>query len=220
METAKLNNKSDRTVVVSAYDVEDGRRRDYSIEPGGLSDLMRAVDAVALAQTRDYLTVSKGFVEPGEVLDPAIEGVALGKYAGHETVAASKAPAVIGEGLTVVDDRQAPGVADSGASIARAGAVDVPGGGTAETSTDGASSTPGVVDTGDTSPASGASVQEIADASAAAVVEALKGEALDSALRDRGLSTSGTADEKRARVAEFDAAQAEPNPNAEPTPTS
>lgn len=33
----------------------------------------------------------------------------------------------------------------------------------------------------------------------------LKGQALEDALKDRGLSTSGTADEKRARVAEHDA---------------
>lgn len=35
----------------------------------------------------------------------------------------------------------------------------------------------------------------------------LRGEALDAALEERGLSKSGTADEKRARVAEHDAAQ-------------
>lgn len=36
----------------------------------------------------------------------------------------------------------------------------------------------------------------------------LKGAELEQALKDRGLSTTGTADEKRARVAEHDAAQA------------
>lgn len=38
------------------------------------------------------------------------------------------------------------------------------------------------------------------------VVEDLKGEALDTALEERGLTKTGTADEKRARVAEHDAA--------------
>jgi hypothetical protein len=37
--------------------------------------------------------------------------------------------------------------------------------------------------------------------------EVLRGDALDQALKDRDLPTSGTADEKRARVAEHDAAQ-------------
>lgn len=37
--------------------------------------------------------------------------------------------------------------------------------------------------------------------------EVLRGEALEAALKDRNLSTSGSADEKRARVAEYDAAQ-------------
>jgi len=37
--------------------------------------------------------------------------------------------------------------------------------------------------------------------------DVLRGEALEKALKDRGLSTSGTADEKRARVAAHDAAQ-------------
>ena len=38
-------------------------------------------------------------------------------------------------------------------------------------------------------------------------VPELKGEALDQALRDLGLSTTGTADEKRARVAEHTSQQ-------------
>lgn len=37
--------------------------------------------------------------------------------------------------------------------------------------------------------------------------DALRGAALEQALTERGLSTSGTADEKRARVAEYDAAR-------------
>lgn len=38
--------------------------------------------------------------------------------------------------------------------------------------------------------------------------EILRGEALEQALKDRGLSTDGLADEKRARVAEYDARRA------------
>jgi hypothetical protein len=47
------------------------------------------------------------------------------------------------------------------------------------------------------------------DEPAEEVVEAgdLKGEALDQALADRGLAKTGTADEKRERVAEYDANQ-------------
>lgn len=51
--------------------------------------------------------------------------------------------------------------------------------------------------------------QEDIAARAGAEAEELKGKALDKALEDAGLSKSGTVDEKRDRLAEFEAASAE-----------
>lgn len=46
-------------------------------------------------------------------------------------------------------------------------------------------------------------------------VEALKGKALEAALEDAGLPRTGTADEKRDRLAEYEAALANPTPEKE-----
>lgn len=50
---------------------------------------------------------------------------------------------------------------------------------------------------------------------AGAEAEELKGKALDAALEDAGLSKSGTADEKRDRLAEYEASLAETNKEEE-----
>lgn len=55
--------------------------------------------------------------------------------------------------------------------------------------------------------------QREAEAKAAADADELKGADLDRALKTRGLPTTGTADEKRAAVAEHDAAEAAKNAN-------
>lgn len=109
-----LTNTSDRDVVVTARMVDDRSVQTAHTIPKGKSIRLLAVDAVALAQTRDYLKVSE--VGPGEVIAPAISGVALGEVAGHDTVAGSDAPAVVPPTTTVVDDRHVPGVDDKARS--------------------------------------------------------------------------------------------------------
>lgn len=54
-----------------------------------------------------------------------------------------------------------------------------------------------------------------AEEEAAAAAEALKGKALDDALEAAGLPKSGTADEKRARLAEHEAESATPTKEEE-----
>lgn len=54
-------------------------------------------------------------------------------------------------------------------------------------------------------------------ARAGAEAEELRGKALDEALDDAGLSKSGTADEKRARLAEYETAQAKQGVEADST---
>ena len=58
------------------------------------------------------------------------------------------------------------------------------------------------------------------EARAGAEAEELKGKALDKALDDAGLSKSGTADERRARLAEYEAAQAMESVETDSTTTT
>lgn len=57
--------------------------------------------------------------------------------------------------------------------------------------------------------------QKAAEAAAADDAAKLKGQALEDALEKRGLPKTGTADEKRAAVANYDAANPEPTDDAE-----
>lgn len=119
-ETATLTNTSDRAVVVNARDPQDvGVRRDFTIDADGGSLTLLRADAVAIATTRDYLNV--GDVAAGEVVDPAIVGVAMGAEVGHTTAAASDAGPIVDETTTVVPDGHAPGVDDAAASLAGRG---------------------------------------------------------------------------------------------------